>query len=76
MTINEIKANVDLAVAKLQKARDEILAEIQKLKDSLANAELPQEAVDALEALAGAAQGLDDIVPDPAPEPTPEEPQQ
>jgi hypothetical protein len=51
---------------RLDKAKAEILTTIQELRDAVANTEGTTPEVDALvERLAGQAQGLDDIRPDP-----------
>lgn len=58
---------VDAVVARLGKAKDEIVAKIADVEAQLAAAGAADQ-VD-LSALQAAAQALDDIVPDPAPEP-------
>ena len=61
---------VDAITAKLDKAKDEILTEIETLKAQVAEGQTPD-----LSRLEAAAQALDDVVPDVEPsDPEPEEP--
>src|SRR5678809_5185 len=55
--------------AQLQKANAELQAKIKALTDAIGNntGDVPQEVVDAANALKVAVQGVDDIVPDAAP---------
>jgi ABC-type transporter Mla subunit MlaD len=57
--------------AQLAKAKGEIVTRIQELEDALANASstTDQEVVDALAALKTEVQGVDDLNPDPVPQP-------
>lgn len=71
MKLNELGPTLATAVDTLIKAK----GEIETLVATLSNVEIPQDAQDALAALSAVAQGLDDIVPDGAPEPEPEEPE-
>lgn len=60
---------IDQIVTQLGKAKDEILGEIANLEAQVAAGEVPN-----LDALKAAAQGLDDVVPDPVVEPPVESP--
>lgn len=56
----------------LNKASGEITGELAKLREQLANTELPADAAETLTRLESAARGLDDIIPDAPPaEPDP-----
>lgn len=54
---------IDQVTAQLDKAKQEILAEIDKLETQVNAGEVPN-----LDALRAAAQGLDDVVPDSLPD--------
>lgn len=75
--LSELQAQLDALNAQLAKATAEIVAEIQNLKDQLANTEIPAGAQASLDALVAKAQSLDDLNPDapatpaPTPEPSP-----
>ncbi len=69
MKLSELTTAIAGVSAQLTKAQEEILAKIAALEAALVDVELPTEAVDALDALRAQTQGLDDIVPDVAPEP-------
>lgn len=71
MKLSELDENLGLVGEQLAKAKteivakqDELLARIDELEAALADVDVPEEAVAALEALKSEAQGLDDIVPD------------
>lgn len=72
MKVSELATAIAAVSAQLTKARDEILAKITALEDALIDVDLPEEAIAAINALRGDAQGLDDIVPDVEPEPEPD----
>lgn len=58
-TLNKISDNLD-----------KVKTEVQNLKDSLSDVELPDEATEALERLTAATKAVDDVIPDdPTPEP-------
>lgn len=67
VVVGAVQDAVDAVVAQLDKAKGEILSEIAKLEEQVANGEVPN-----LDALKAAAQSLDDVVADPEPEPEPE----
>ena len=68
MKLEELSAQLLSVSAQMAKAKDEILSKIAELEAAVGNAgELPQEVVDAVAAVVGAAQQLDDIVPDAPP---------
>ncbi len=76
--VDEVQAQLDTITTglgavgdQLTKATNEIVAEIQALKDQIANADVPQGIVDRVDALAAkvealkpVAQALDDLNPD------------
>ena len=64
MTLEELAAQLDVLGAQLNKALQEILAEIQALDN------VPQSVIDKLTAAQAVAQQLDDLNPDP-PQPNP-----
>lgn len=68
MKLSELAAQLTGIDDKLTEASTEIVAEIQKLKDALGDAEIPAEATAALEAISGKASALADIVPNPPPQ--------
>lgn len=61
--LSELAAQLTSIDSKLNEASTEIVAEIQKLKDALGDAELPAEAEAALAAISAKASALADIVP-------------
>lgn len=63
--LNELVGLVNEVNAKLDKAKDEVVARIAALEAALSDVDLPADAVEALDALKAKAQTLDDIVPDP-----------
>jgi hypothetical protein len=65
--ISESQDAVDAVVAQLVKVRDEVVAEVANLEAQVAAGQAPD-----LTALKEIAQSLDDLNPDPAPEPAPE----
>jgi|GEM_PF-6034515 len=67
MKVDELAPALKALQAQLIKANDEIKAQIEVLR----NADLPQEAVDAVNAIAATTQALDDLNPDALPEPAP-----
>jgi hypothetical protein len=60
-TLADLPGQLAFINAQLAKARDEIIAKIADLEDALKNITLPPEAEEALTALKGSAQGLDDL---------------
>ena len=65
MKLEELSAQLLSVSTQMAKAKDEILGTIADLEAAVGNADdLPQEVVDAVAAVVGAAQQLDDIVPD------------
>ena len=64
MKLSELSGLLTDVLAQLAKAKAEILDKIESLETALSDVELPQDAQDALAALAAKAQALDDIVPD------------
>ena len=64
MKISELASAVQAITQQLVKIQTEILDKIDELEAALADVEVPVEATEALDALRGAAQTLDDIVPD------------
>ena len=65
MKLEELSAQLLSVSTQMAKAKDEILGKIAELEAAVGNAaDLPQEVVDAVAAVVGAAQQLDDIVPD------------
>jgi hypothetical protein len=70
MQLEELSAALLTVSNQMAKAKDEILGKIADLEAAVGNAgELPPEVVAAVEAVIGAAQQLDDIVPDAPPAP-------
>ncbi len=70
MKLEELSAALLTVSNQMAKAKDEILTRIAELEAAVGNAgELPPEVVDAVNAVIGAAQQLDDIVPDAPPAP-------
>lgn len=67
MKVDELAPALQALQAQLIKANDEIKAQIEVLR----NADLPPEAVEALNKIAATTQALDDLNPDAVPEPTP-----
>ena len=68
MKLEELSAQLLSVSSQMAKAKDEILSKIAELEAAVGNAaDLPQEVVDAVAAVVGAAQQLDDIVPDAPP---------
>jgi hypothetical protein len=68
MKLEELSAQLLSVSSQMAKAKDEILTRIAELEAAVGNAgELPPEVVDAVNAVIGAAQQLDDIVPDAPP---------
>ena len=80
--LQDIKLQVALiSLRQLNKAKDEIVAQVSALQVALEGVDLPQDALDALVALEATAQVLDDLNPDalsvepePATEPVADEP--
>lgn len=72
MKVRDVNALLLGVETKLDKAKTEILAEIQTLKDQTADADLPEDASATIARLAEKAQGLDDVVPDELPPTQPE----
>lgn len=63
MKVNELEARLDAETARVTK----IAAEVQVLKDSLSNTDLPDAAVASLERLSTALAAVDDLNADSAP---------
>lgn len=63
MKVSELEARLDAETARVTK----IAAEVQVLKDSLSDVELPQAAVDSLDRLSAALKSVDDLNPDSTP---------
>lgn len=72
MKVAEVSTAIAEVSVQLAKVRGEILGKIEALETALTDVDLPEDAVDALNALRGEAQAIDDIVPDIVPEPVPE----
>jgi hypothetical protein len=70
MKISEGTAKIVALGDQLEKAQTEIVAEIQKLKDATADADLPPEATAAIERLGALADSLDALNPDEPTDPT------
>lgn len=69
-TVNELADKLTAVNNQLNKAKEEIVSQVQALQDALQNVELPMAAQEALAALESTAQALDDMNPDiPAEEP-------
>ena len=64
MKISELNGSLNALSTQLDKATGEIVAEIQTLKDALANVDIPADAKASLDALTAKAQALDDLNPD------------
>jgi len=64
MKVSEIAATVNALSEQLVKVQVEILGKIEALETALTDVDLPEEAADALNALRGNVQAIDDIVPD------------
>lgn len=64
MKLNELPNALHGIVEQLVKSKQEILTKLDALQVELANSELTDEAVTALDELRAAAQAQDDIVPD------------
>lgn len=64
MKLNALSANLAALDVTLTKAKVEILTRIAELETALVDADIPQDAVDALAALSATATSLDDIIPD------------
>lgn len=67
--LNEVAGQLQVANERLLKAKVEIIDRINALEDALDDVDLPIEAEEALSALMATAQALDDLNPDPEPEP-------
>lgn len=63
MKLSELAASLANVDAKLTEASTELLAEIQRLKDALGDAEIPAEAETALAAITAKATALADVIP-------------
>ncbi|SEN76696.1 hypothetical protein SAMN05216325_1595 [Nitrosomonas marina] len=62
--LDELGTKLNQVLAQIQKAKTEITDQVSALQTALQDAEIPQEAEDALNALAAVAQQLDDMNPD------------
>ena len=69
--VDELDAKLENAAAQLAKAKEEIVTQIQVLKDELANVAISERAEAALTNISTIAQVLDDLNPDPEPQPDP-----
>jgi len=69
MKVSELSTAVAAISAQLTKVRGEVLDKIAALETALTDVDLPEDAIDALNALRGDVQAIDDIVPDVVPEP-------
>jgi hypothetical protein len=67
--VSELAGLLNAVSARLEKAKGEIEAEIQTLKDEIANEDLTPEAQASFDRLSAIAQGLDDLNPDVVPPP-------
>ncbi|MCW5929892.1 MAG: hypothetical protein KIT80_23430 [Chitinophagaceae bacterium] len=72
-TVNELADKLTAVNNQLNKAKEEIVSQVQALQDALQNVELPVAAQEALAALESTAQMLDDLNDD-APVEEPEQP--
>jgi hypothetical protein len=66
-TLADLPSQLASVNAQIAKAKDEIIARVAALEAALANVALPIEAEEALAALKGSAQSLDDLNPDAPP---------
>jgi len=64
MKVSELSTAVAAISAQLAKIRGEVLDKIAALETALTDVDLPEDAIDALNALRGDVQAIDDIVPD------------
>jgi len=64
MKISELPTAIAAVSAQLTKIRGEIIGKIEALETALTDVDLPEDAIDALNALRGDVQAIDDIVPD------------
>ena len=64
MKVSEIAATVNALSEQLVKVQVEILGKIESLETALTDVDLPEDAIDALNALRENVQVIDDIVPD------------
>lgn len=69
--LTTLKEQLDALNAQLEKAKGEIVAEIEALKGALSDVDIPEEAQASLDKLAGLAQSLDELNPDAPPQPEP-----
>ena len=69
MKLSELTTAIAGVSAQLTKAQNEILYRINALENALVDVDLPEDAVNAFDALRTQTQALDDIVPDVVPEP-------
>lgn len=70
--LSELAAQLSAVTAQNDKANAEILARLDELENALSDVDLPDEAIEALEALKASVQVSDDFVPDEVPvEPDP-----
>lgn len=68
MKVSELSAAIAALSAQLARVQDEILSKIADLEAALGDADVPEEAADALTALRLTVQALDDLVPDADPD--------
>jgi hypothetical protein len=64
MKLNELSGEIAAVVVQVAKVRDEVLARIAALEAALANVELPEDVMTALDALRTSVQAIDDLNPD------------
>lgn len=69
MKVSEISTAITALSEQLTKVQGEIIGKIEALETALTDVDLPEDAVDALNALRGNVQAMDDIVPDVVVEP-------
>jgi hypothetical protein len=64
MKLNELSGEIAAVVVQVAKVRDEVLARIAVLEAALADVELPEDVMTALDALRTSVQAIDDLNPD------------
>lgn len=61
MKLNELSGEIAAVVVQVAKVRDEVLARIAVLEAALADVELPEDVMIALDALRASVQAIDDL---------------
>ena len=61
MKLSELSGEIAAVVVQVAKVRDEVLARIAALEAALANVELPEDVMIALDALRASVQAIDDL---------------